>query len=131
METVSSKRKRTRMGEALSTIRSAVEGRPSQEPDPELGVGGTPARATAAQSGYPDLATLLDSDECFMICRKFALLQTQVLLHQQDEIMRPECKFDADGDQYLSQEPSQISSSSSYETKLLEIIEEKLSAYSE
>lgn len=128
-KSISSKRKRTWIGGAFSTVRSTVQGRPSQEPDPELGVGGTPARAAAAQSGYPSLAKFLNSNEDFMICRRFGFLHARVLLYQQDELMRLERELDGESDQYSFQEHRQSSASSNYRVKLLELIKEKLSTY--
>ena len=131
-DSVSLERKPTVIGGAISTVRSAVEGRPSQEPDPELGVGGTPARATAAQSGYPNVAKFLNRDEDFMIYRRFAFQHARALLHQQDELRRLQDELDeVSGGHYSVQEHRQSSASSNYKFKLLVIIEEKLPEYSE
>ena len=97
---------------------------PSQEPDPELGVGGIPARAAAFQSGYPSFARFLNRDEDFMIYRRFASLHTRVLLYQQEDLMRLERE-------YSFQKYRQSSASNNHMAKLLEVIEKKLSTYSE
>ena len=125
-ESVSLKRKRTStwMRGAFSTVRSTVHGRPSQEPDPELGVGGIPARAAAFKSGYPSFERFLNRDEDFMIYRRFASLHTRVLLHQQEDLMRLERE-------YSFQKHLQSSASNNHKAKLLEVIEKKLSTYSE
>ena len=36
--------------------------------------------------GYPRLAAYSDSDECFMILRRFGYLHQRLLLHRQDEL---------------------------------------------
>jgi len=40
--------------------------------------------------GYPNLAAFLDSDESFMIYRRFGYLQARLLLDKQDELRRLE-----------------------------------------
>ena len=44
--------------------------------------------------GYPRLAALLDSDENFMLYRRFGFLQARVLLNKQDELRNLEKKLD-------------------------------------
>lgn len=46
------------------------------------------------ESGYPYLATFLDSDENFMIFRRFGFLHTRLLLHTQDELRIMEKELD-------------------------------------
>lgn len=36
--------------------------------------------------GYPRLAAYADSDECFMILRRFGWIHQRLLLHRQDEL---------------------------------------------
>ena len=129
-DSVSLKRKHTWIRGASSTVRSTVEGRPSGEPDPELGVGGTPAKAAAAQSGYTSLVSLLVHDKEFMIWRRFAFLHSQILLHQQDDLMRLERELGGESDHYHFQEHSQSSAFSNDWFNFCENIKEKLSAYS-
>lgn len=44
--------------------------------------------------GYPQLAAFLDSDENFMLYRRFGYLQARILLHKQDELRALETKLD-------------------------------------
>ena len=47
-----------------------------------------------APNGYPRTATFLDSDENFMIYRRFGYLQSRLLLEKQDDLQRLELKLD-------------------------------------
>lgn len=108
--------------------RSAMGMGLSQEPDPELGAGGAPARAVATQSGCPRLATFLDSEDVPMVYRRFATLHSRVLLQQQDELLRLEQQFqevDRDDDGVLR---ARCRKSASW---LVKAMEENLSAYGE
>jgi hypothetical protein len=40
----------------------------------------------AHPNGYPRLAAILNSDENFLICRKYGVLHSRVLLYRQDEL---------------------------------------------
>ena len=40
--------------------------------------------------GYPRVSCYLDSDDAFMIYRRFGLLQSRLLLHKQDELRKME-----------------------------------------
>lgn len=44
--------------------------------------------------GYPSLAAFLDSDENFMLYRRFGYLQSHIILHKQDELRALEEKLD-------------------------------------
>jgi hypothetical protein len=44
--------------------------------------------------GYPRLAAFLDSDESFMLYRRFGFLQSRILLHMQDELRELEGDLD-------------------------------------
>lgn len=44
--------------------------------------------------GYPRLAALLDSDENFMLYRRFGFLQARILLHKQDQLRELEFSLD-------------------------------------
>lgn len=44
--------------------------------------------------GYPNLACFLDSDEDFMIYRRFGFLQARIILHKQDELRSLEQRLD-------------------------------------
>jgi hypothetical protein len=44
--------------------------------------------------GYPRLAAVLDSDENFMLYRRFGFLQARLLLHKQDELAELEDELD-------------------------------------
>jgi len=45
--------------------------------------------------GYPNLAAFLDSDENFMVYRRFGYVQARLLLEKQDELRRLEQKLDS------------------------------------
>jgi hypothetical protein len=45
-------------------------------------------------TGYPSVATFLDSDENFMVYRRFGFVQTRLLLEKQDEMRQLESKLD-------------------------------------
>lgn len=45
-------------------------------------------------TGYPRLAAFLDSDENFMLYRRFGFLQARALLYKQDELRELEDKLD-------------------------------------
>ncbi len=45
-------------------------------------------------NGYPNVATFLDSDESFLIYRRFGYLQARLLLDEQDELQALERKLD-------------------------------------
>ena len=40
--------------------------------------------------GYPQLAAFIDSDENFLMCRRFGFLHSRVLLYRQDELTKLE-----------------------------------------
>lgn len=44
--------------------------------------------------GYPSVATFLDSDENFMIYRRFGFVQARLLLEKQDDLRKLELKLD-------------------------------------
>jgi len=45
-------------------------------------------------TGYPRLAAFLDSDENFMLYRRFGYLQSRILLYKQDELRGLERQLD-------------------------------------
>ncbi|KUJ19493.1 uncharacterized protein LY89DRAFT_731891 [Mollisia scopiformis] len=49
---------------------------------------------TSYPSGYPRLASIIDSDERFMLYRRFGILQTRLLLYKQDELRLLESRLD-------------------------------------
>lgn len=44
--------------------------------------------------GYPSVATFLDSDENFMVYRRFGFVQARLLLEKQDDLRNLESKLD-------------------------------------
>jgi hypothetical protein len=44
--------------------------------------------------GYPRLAAFLDSDESFMVYRRFGYIQARLLLEKQDDLQKLEKKLD-------------------------------------
>jgi hypothetical protein len=47
----------------------------------------------ACPEGYPRLAAFLDSDENFMLYRRFGILQSRILLYKQDELRALEAEL--------------------------------------
>jgi hypothetical protein len=45
-------------------------------------------------NGYPRVATFLDSDENFMVYRRFGYLQSRIILEKQDNLRQMEDKLD-------------------------------------
>ena len=85
--------------------------------------------------GYPSLAAFLDSDDCFMVYRRFGFLQSRLLLEKQDELRELERKLDRLDTiearknvkhPMTRQVPSEISQS---RIQLLGLIEEKFCSY--
>jgi hypothetical protein len=60
--------------------------------------------------GYPRLAGLLDSDENFMLYRRFGFLQARVLLNKQDQLRELEKKLDREDQVDLKKNPSVLKS---------------------
>jgi hypothetical protein len=54
--------------------------------------------------GYPSVATFLDSDESFMVYRRFGFVQARLLLEKQDDLRKLESKLDR-YDKKLGQNP--------------------------
>ena len=52
------------------------------------------ATVESCPKGYPNLAAFLDSDENFMVYRRFGYLQSRLLLEKQDELRKLEKKLD-------------------------------------
>ena len=83
-----------------------------------------------APLGYPELATFLDSDENFMVYRRFGLLHARLLLRKQDELRVLEERLD-DMDQEESIGMNLIPMAGSQQRKdLLASIEHTFSEYS-
>ncbi|KAI9685826.1 MAG: hypothetical protein M1822_004104 [Bathelium mastoideum] len=59
------------------------------------------AAVGSCPKGYPNLATFLDSDENFMVYRRFGYLQSRLLLEKQDELHKLEKKLDSMENYYL------------------------------
>ena len=73
--------------------------------------------------GYPKLATFLDSDEDFMVCRRFGFLHARVLLYRQGRLERDLIELDENS---RTREESTSHKSRDW---LLKTIEKKLSDY--
>ena len=97
-----------------SALRSFMGRTVSREPDPELGVHVLPAKPSALPHGYPELAEFLDSDENWMVSRRFGLLHSRVL-YAQEKISHLERRLNEQDER---------------RDWLLKAIEEKLSDYS-
>ena len=91
--------------------------------------------------GYPKLAAFIDSDDNFMIFRRFGFLYSRVLLNKQDEIRELESRLDhMDKDDYQdestrkclksrSRDEKRIGSTGQTRQELLRAVEEKLREY--
>jgi hypothetical protein len=90
---------------------------------------------TSCPEGYPQLATFLDSDESFMIYRRFGFIQSRLLLNTQDELRvleqalerldRREAKKDIRYPRIRNLPEEQMGP----RTKLLKLIENKFCSY--
>lgn len=86
--------------------------------------------------GYPRLAALLDSDENFMLYRRFGFLQARILLNKQDELRELEKdldrmdKVDQRKDRSLLKSREKDDAENGRRKKLLYEIEEKFKEYS-
>ncbi|KAL8731172.1 MAG: hypothetical protein Q9166_003579 [cf. Caloplaca sp. 2 TL-2023] len=78
----------SRLGLGNPYLLPSVRGSPYQHEDPELGNMQSPM--TAVSTGYSSLAPFLDSDDGFMLYRRFGFLHQRVLLYRQDELRRME-----------------------------------------
>lgn len=85
--------------------------------------------------GYPRLAAFLDSDENFMLYRRFGFLQARLLLHKQDELRLLEQsldgidKYDASHQPMILKEREKDDKRIGHRKKLLEEIEQKFGEY--
>lgn len=52
-------------------------------------------KPSSCPRGFPRLAAFLDSDECFMIYRRFGFLQSRLILEKQDELRELEEQLDS------------------------------------
>jgi len=59
-------------------------------------------------TGYPNLAAFADSDESFMLYRRFGYLQSRVLLDKQDELRLLEAQLDALDRSEMYNEPDNL-----------------------
>lgn len=86
--------------------------------------------------GYPNLAAFLDSDESFMIYRRFGFLQSRLLLEKQDELRQLEEALDhmdrreAKRDETRPMTRDLPEEHLKQRVRLLTMIEEKFLAYS-
>jgi hypothetical protein len=60
--------------------------------------------------GYPRLAAFLDSDENFMLYRRFGFLQTRLLLNKQAELREHEKALDRLDEEDKTRSPSRLKS---------------------
>jgi hypothetical protein len=83
--------------------------------------------------GYPRLAAFLDSDENFMLYRRFGFLQARMLLHKQDELRELEYHLDyqdkADGKKTPFGLRSRESDENMHRARLFTEIEKKFKEY--
>jgi hypothetical protein len=60
--------------------------------------------------GYPRLAALLDSDENFMLYRRFGFLQARILLNKQDQLRELEKQLDREDKVDMKKDPGVLKS---------------------
>ena len=85
------------------------------------------------EKGYPNLAAFADSDENFMLYRRFGYLQARVLLQKQDEMRALEDELDEldDADEEDFSKLYQRETQGEMRKKLLDRIETKFCEYGE
>lgn len=86
--------------------------------------------------GYPQLAALLNTDENFLMCRRFGFLQQRVLLYRQDELRDLEDQLIRLDDEDREENPKALQSrklddarEGSYRRGLIQLIDDKLEEY--
>ncbi|KAL9117703.1 MAG: hypothetical protein Q9187_005760 [Circinaria calcarea] len=86
--------------------------------------------------GYPQLAALLNTDENFLMCRRFGFLQQRVLLYRQDELRDLEDQLIRLDDEDRDENPKALKSrklddarEGSYRMGLIQHIDDKLEEY--
>ena len=87
--------------------------------------------------GYPQLAALLNSDEVFLMCRRFGFLQYRILLYWQDELRELEDQLINLGNEDKKTDPTALMSRmlddaryGSHRKALMQQINDKLDQYS-
>lgn len=58
--------------------------------------------------GYPNFAAFLDSDDGFMIYRRYGYLQSRILLEKQDELRSLEAQLDAMDEAEMCRKPDKL-----------------------
>ena len=116
----------TRLQRTISTVHQYMGRKVSQKSGPELGAYDVPARPSALRSGNHKTAESLDSDEIWMVYRRFSWLHSRALLHEQEEIIHLQRRLDE-----LDGNARERDESISHESRdwLLKTIKEKLSDY--
>lgn len=87
--------------------------------------------------GYPQLAAFINSDENFLMCRRFGFLHSRVLLYRQDELSEMEMELiDMDNEdkredplRLRSRKKDDADDQPSSRRSLIQTIDEKLKAY--
>ncbi|KAL5383150.1 hypothetical protein DPSP01_006126 [Paraphaeosphaeria sporulosa] len=80
---------------ARTRLRKGWNGPSRQASNPPQNVSNPTIRTlSASPQGYPRLAAFLDSDESFMIYRRFGFIQSRLILDKQDELRELEKRLD-------------------------------------
>lgn len=81
--------------------------------------------------GYPNLAAFQSSSDCFSLYRRFAYLQSRLLLEKQDVLRVLECKLDEYDRQNISNSVTRTLLADELATRgeLLEQIEKAFNSY--
>ncbi|KAL9079221.1 MAG: hypothetical protein Q9157_001890 [Trypethelium eluteriae] len=66
------------------------------------------AAVESCPRGYPNFAAFLDSDESFMVYRRFGYLQSRLLLEKQDELRKLETTLDEWDERDGKQDPDKV-----------------------
>ncbi|KAL0263432.1 hypothetical protein SLS55_002412 [Diplodia seriata] len=75
----------------FSRFARAMTGLSTKSEDEE--VGNSPDDIDYHPAGYPKLAAFINSDENFLMCRRYGLLHTRVMLYRQDELRELEAEL--------------------------------------
>jgi hypothetical protein len=95
----------------------------------------SPTSVLTCPKGYPSLATFLDSDENFMVYRRFGYIQSRLLLEKQDDLQKLENKLDKYDNQVQRTKPVNLITRDLTEEdagprrQLMEKIEQKFCEY--
>ncbi|KAK8253766.1 hypothetical protein IWZ00DRAFT_502061 [Phyllosticta capitalensis] len=105
---------------------------------PKKGHGQDPSCIDWHPQGYPMLAAMLNSDENFLLCRRYGFLHNRVLLYRQDELRELESQLhaldrqddrDPENKRCLRSRMLDDATNGMERAKLIQLIDEKLKEY--